>query len=693
MSLPWMHGTVYQYVEETVKKLHAATPSLTHLKLGNFFVLQQATVQLTATQLSSMLQLVPFNPQLEELTMSGIHINSILDNSNRNRNRNIQSPVWKDLRQALLRATTTSPSTTTTTPRGGWKKISYLSCQGQGIQALSLPSAMDDNDDYDDDDDDNVDDDDDEDHENTNSTTAIITGVVNVKHLHIAKCQLNHRDYDALGKFLQYSTTVIRLTVVEENLAQAATTALRPNTTQQRRSATKTTPPPTPWSQSLATPTCSLEILELLECQLQSSSSSSSSSSNDNRDMEHVSEDTTVTDENQSYSYSVFLEDLAHGLTQNASLTTLNFHGCLLEDESLAKFIRDGRLQDHPKLQRILLLRNHCGDQGLTQLAALVARSTNFAAITTSMTTTVIPDLTNIDRVENFPDMISSAVATTAMVPPSRLQLQQLDLSNQHCEQAEETKLTISHTFALALASPYCSLKSLLLKFNKLVDEDAILLAFGLRYNNGTLKELDLRSNRIGDSGVIAIASTLHNSNNNNNNNNNNDNNTLNGNWKSSNSDIDRHDIFVQGLSCLSKSPPLSSSGLLQLHLFGNTFGDEGATALRNAIQENYNMTTLNLPYSSCWYREIHYYTCLNIVGRKLLQAQYNNNSNNDRDTSSFFVPGLYPLVLARADRISSRISRGICTGPDSLFYFLVRGGPVVLGERQTMQGESIWSK
>jgi hypothetical protein len=665
MSLPWMHGTVYQYVEETVKKLHAATPSLTHLKLGNFFVLQQATILLTATQLSSMLQLVPFNPQLEELTMSGIHIHSILDNSNSN--RNIQSAIWKDLRHALLRATTTSP--TTTTPArggGGWKKISYSSCQGQGIQALSLPSAMNDIDNDDNDDDDN--------HEDTNSTVDILSGAANVKILHIAKCQLNHQDYDALGKFLQYSTTVIRLTVVEENLAEAAAiTLLRPTPTQ-RRSAPKTTPP-TPWSQSLATPTCALEVLELLECQLQSSSSSSSN--DNNRNLEQNTDDTTITDENQYYSYSVFLQDLAHGLAQNTSLTTLNLQGCQLEDDTLAQFIRDGRLQDHPQLQRILLLRNHCGDQGLSQLASLVARSTNFSAsissTTTMMTTT---DPTNNERVEYMPDTNLSAVATTTtMVPPSQLKLQQLDLSNQHLERAEEIKLTISHTFALALASPYCSLKSLLLKFNKLDDEDAIRLAVGLRYNNGTLEELDLRSNRIGNSGVIAIASTLHKINT--------TTAAAKGNWKSSNNDIDH-------LSCLSELPSLSSSGLLQLYLFGNSFGDEGATALRNAIQENYNMTTLNLQYSSCWYRDIQYYTCLNSVGRKLLQAQYNNNNNNnnhDRNTSSFFVPGLWPLVLARADRTSSRISRGICSGPESLFYFLVRGGPVVLGGRKTIEG------
>jgi hypothetical protein len=454
MSLPWMHGTVYQYAEETVKKLHAATPSLTHLKLGNFFVLQHATWQLTATQLSSMLQLVPFNPQLEELTMSGIHIHS-----------NTQSTVWKDLRHALLRATTTSPTTTTTPPRGGWKKISYSSCQGQGIQALSLPSAMDDNDN------DNDDNDDDDNHEDSNSTVDILSDVANVKILHIAKCQLNHQDYNALGKFLQYSTTVIRLTVVEENLAEAAAIALIRPTPTQRRSASKTTPP-TPWSQSLATPTCSLEVLELLECQLQSSSN------NKNRNLEQNTDDTTITNENQHYSYSVFLQDLTHGLAQNTSLTTLNLQGCELEDDTLVQFIRDGRLQDHPQLQRILLLRNRCGDQGLSQFASLVARSTSISSTTTMMMTT---DPTNNERVEYLPDMVLSAVATTAtMVPPSQLQLQQLDLSNQHLERAEEIKLTISQTFALALASPFCSLKSLLLKFNKLDDEDAIRLGSGL---------------------------------------------------------------------------------------------------------------------------------------------------------------------------------------------------------------------
>jgi Ran GTPase-activating protein (RanGAP) involved in mRNA processing and transport len=162
------------------------------------------------------------------------------------------------------------------------------------------------------------------------------------------------------------------------------------------------------------------------------------------------------------------VEMLALGLHQNQSLESLLLPGCELEDDQITQVIQS--LLNHPRLGHIKLFRNHCGTEGASAVAKLLA-----APPTRDETDTTRPAI-----------------------------IRSLDLKYQQFERAN--KLDLGLISSQLAENTY--LTSLILSFNKLNDTDAETLAHGLR-NNRVLQELDLRANRIRDAGTIALAEHL----------------------------------------------------------------------------------------------------------------------------------------------------------------------------------------
>lgn len=100
-----------------------------------------------------------------------------------------------------------------------------------------------------------------------------------------------------------------------------------------------------------------------------------------------------------------------------------------------------------------------------------------------------------------------------------------------------------------------------------------------------------------------------------------------------------------------------------KLFLFGNPLGEKGTVSLLQAISVNTTMVVLNLGYTSCYYDEIQFNTCLNRAGRRLLTEEP--------------IPALWPFVLDHTRKVSQQ-SRGICSSADLLFY-MIRHGPLLL--------------
>ena len=169
------------------------------------------------------------------------------------------------------------------------------------------------------------------------------------------------------------------------------------------------------------------------------------------------------------FSYCVLdegaVQSLAKGLSMNQSLTTFQCPGCELEDAEMA--VLANSLSTHPELRHLKIFRNHCGEQGASAIASMLA----------------IEQRTNHQQ---------------------HHQLESLDLSYQQFERAKRLDIGL---LASSLAGN-TKLKEFSLSFNKLNDDDVELLAVGLR-DNQFLTKLDLRANNIRDKGAIAIAEHL----------------------------------------------------------------------------------------------------------------------------------------------------------------------------------------
>lgn len=154
------------------------------------------------------------------------------------------------------------------------------------------------------------------------------------------------------------------------------------------------------------------------------------------------------------------VQSLANGLSMNKSLTSIQCPGCELEDAQVALLANS--LLAHPELMHFKIFRNHCGVQGASAIASMLA----------------VPS-TNHQHVR----------------------LSSLDLSYQQFERAKRLDIGLLASSLTANTT----LKELTLSFNKLNDVDVELLAVGLR-ENYSLTKLDLRANNIRDNGAIAIA-------------------------------------------------------------------------------------------------------------------------------------------------------------------------------------------
>jgi Ran GTPase-activating protein (RanGAP) involved in mRNA processing and transport len=149
----------------------------------------------------------------------------------------------------------------------------------------------------------------------------------------------------------------------------------------------------------------------------------------------------------------------SEGLAHNKSLTTLNLPGCELEDQTIRLLVEEG-IAHHSTLKHLKLFRNHCGEEGVTALAKMLARGSD-----------------------------------------DKTQLESLDLSYQQFERAGKLNVEI---LATSLRNN-TTIKNLALSFNKLNDDDAECLAVGLKANKD-LVELDLRANNIRDKGAAVLA-------------------------------------------------------------------------------------------------------------------------------------------------------------------------------------------
>jgi hypothetical protein len=214
------------------------------------------------------------------------------------------------------------------------------------------------------------------------------------------------------------------------------------------------------------------------------------------------------------------------------------------------------------------------------------------------------PCLREVKFARNHCKTGGATALSKALSPSAICKLQSLDLSHQHIERANKVDISM---LASTLATN-ATLTSLNLSFNKINDRDVELIATCLK-GNQVLEELDLRVNKIGNVGSQAIAKYL-----------------------------------------------LTQPCLKKLFMFGNPMGDEGAAALFKAITGNSILEILNMGYTSCYYDNIQFYTCLNRAGRRLLKQSIN--------------PALWPLVLERTAAVS-KTSRGVCTDADLIFHLL----------------------
>jgi hypothetical protein len=268
------------------------------------------------------------------------------------------------------------------------------------------------------------------------------------------------------------------------------------------------------------------------------------------------------------------IRELSRGLSRNSSLESLYVVGCELEDDQLA--ILMAGVSHHRTLQHLKLFRNHCGASGASKIADLLLGGPEVEGDTNDG-------------------------------PPSGAALRSLDLSYQQFERAG--KLDV-RSISQSLSNNRAMLTILKMSFNKLNDVDAEIIAVGLR-NNRTLRELDLRANKIRHQGIVALAENVVRPNN----------------------------------------------SLVKLFLFGNPIIYQGAMALLDAIQENVTIEVLNMDFCTVSYNAIQFYTCLNRAGRRLLR----DNSLN---------PALWPMVLERAKKVSTG-SMGACSHADLIFQLV----------------------
>ena len=303
---------------------------------------------------------------------------------------------------------------------------------------------------------------------------------------------------------------------------------------------------------------------------------------------------------------------LVEGIGMSQSLSVLKLSYCQFDNSSIRNISQ--ALEGNSSLEELHIPAGELDDEQMENIFNSISNHPmlrHVKAFRNHCATKGATVLANILRhVEdcNDGDQNNNDATTTSVA-----KIQSLDLSHQHTERAD--KIRIDSIAASMIHNT--TLKSLILSFNKLTDSDVDILAAGLE-NNRVLEELDLRANRIGDLGAQTLAKKL----------------------------------VAQKNSCLQK-----------LFLFGNPLGEKGTVSLLQAISVNTIMIVLNLGYTSCYYDEIQFNTCLNRAGRRLLTEEP--------------TPALWPLVLEHTRKVSHQ-SRGICSSADLLFY-MIRHGPALL--------------
>jgi hypothetical protein len=265
------------------------------------------------------------------------------------------------------------------------------------------------------------------------------------------------------------------------------------------------------------------------------------------------------------------------------TLQCFNVHWSGLEDDQLAVLSR--ALLYHPSLKEWDLAGNKCREHGMEAVSRLVMQSNTLETLCLREQCCCVED----EKLD-----ISSLVTALSLL----------------------SGVTPHPPAQSSCSACYNSLVRLDLGVNKLDDDDMIQLAGALSNNNKTLKELDVRSNRITNRGV---------------------------------------EIFAQSL--------VTMGGLRKLWLQDNpSIDEEGAVAMRDALKVNVHLEYVGFSQDfTCWY-ELEYYTALNWGGRRLLQEINTTNI------------ALWPLVLERASKYDGGTDRVA-----NILYYLLRGGPALL--------------
>ena len=165
----------------------------------------------------------------------------------------------------------------------------------------------------------------------------------------------------------------------------------------------------------------------------------------------------------------------------------------------------------------------------------------------------------------------------------SELILEHLDLSALFCSfntEMDPNVLPLTLSSALLVNDVLTTLN---LRFNRIGDEGAVALGDALR-GNGVLKTIDLRYNVIGFEGAAAIAEALR------------------GNGVLKTLNLRNNYIGDAGATAIGEA--LAVNGvLIDLNLMMNEIGDEGATALASALRVNGGLKKINLSYN-CFFGE-----------------------------------------------------------------------------------------
>ena len=246
MSLPWRYTSADEYMNGTIQRLQSNNPTYKHLNIGKYYLTKNKDDSLTSYHIQQILKAATGNQYINEITFCGICIGCDGDKENKENHSTTNEYYREDGQEAMeqlwelllsrRQQQQQQGGSSSVSSSSSWKRITFSSCTGNGLQALSSSSRTQ------------------QQQEQQQEQVPFINAI------RIKNCQLTIKDMIAIQNNMIYNTSLTHLEISECDLRTTTTTTTTNDNDKQKTIIY-------PLSYGIASST-SIQVLELSYCPL-----------------------------------------------------------------------------------------------------------------------------------------------------------------------------------------------------------------------------------------------------------------------------------------------------------------------------------------------------------------------------------------------------------------------------------------